>query len=72
MAASRCSALLRVEAVGCRPLVINDGHCGAHAVDDAEVDVGVDDFREGGAWGHFIGHGDVRARTQASAAVVLR
>ena len=52
VAASRRSALLGVEAVGCRPFVSDDGHGGTHALEDAEVDVGVDDFREGGAWGH--------------------
>ncbi len=67
VSASRRRALLRVEAVGCRPFVSNDGHGGAHALQDAEVDVGVDDFREGGAWGQC----EVSARRQATAAVVL-
>ncbi len=51
VAVSRRGALLRAEAVGCRPFVINDGHGGAHALHDAEVHVSVDDFREGAAWG---------------------
>ncbi len=70
VAVSRRGALLRVEAVGCRPFVIDDRHGGAHALDGAEVDVSVNDFREGAAWGGC----DVSesAGRHATAAMVLR